>query len=221
MFAFEKLQGLPRQRLVDAVEPVLRAHGVSGVELLWRMDGQGRVLEVTVEPEGAEDPRACVTLDQCAQVSRDLSTALDVSEVLPGRYHLMVGSPGLERGLYRLADYQRFRGHSAKLKLSEPLAGQSVVVVRLLGVTDDGKVQVRLSDPTEHPGVRGRGGRGPSTSDRSMGDAAPGSAARTHEIPFEHVKSGHLRFEGAGQGASEDRGPREAAGHSMSSKGRR
>src|SRR5690606_37901309 len=53
MFAFEKLPGLPRDRLVEAIAPVLRAHGLAGVELIWRTDGQGRVLQVTVENAAA------------------------------------------------------------------------------------------------------------------------------------------------------------------------
>ena len=154
MFAFEKLPGLPRDRIVEAIAPVLRAHGLAGVELIWRTDGQGRVLQVTLEkaapessggePADAGDPLvpgassapetnasevgaleaassaaassvesseaasqpvdAGVTLDVCSKVSRDLSTALDVLELIDGNYRLEVGSPGLERRLYTLAD---------------------------------------------------------------------------------------------------------------------
>src|SRR5687767_15273114 len=75
MFAFEKLPGLPRDRIVEAIAPVLRAHGLAGVELVWRTDGQGRVLQVTLESAAAVEgaagestphetgPGAGVTLD--------------------------------------------------------------------------------------------------------------------------------------------------------------
>src|SRR5688572_5307134 len=58
MFAFEKLPGLPRDRIVEAIAPVLRAHGLAGVELIWRTDGQGRVLQVTLEKAAAESSGA-------------------------------------------------------------------------------------------------------------------------------------------------------------------
>src|SRR4051812_41660796 len=116
MFAYEKLPGLPRERVLDAIAPVLRAYGLAGVELVWRTDGQGRVLVVTLESPDAVVPGQGVTLDVCSRVSRDLSTALDVAGLLDGKYRLEVGSPGLERKLYRLDDYRRFEGRLAKVK---------------------------------------------------------------------------------------------------------
>jgi ribosome maturation factor RimP len=157
MFAFEKLPGLPRDRVVEAIAPVLRAHGLAGVELVWRTDGQGRVLQVTVESaaplEGAAEgasspgetgmgPGAGVTLDVCSRVSRDLSTALDVLELIDGKYRLEVGSPGLERRLYTLADYRRFSGRLAKLKLASAVEGQYVLLGKLNGVDPEERVLI-------------------------------------------------------------------------------
>jgi ribosome maturation factor RimP len=142
MFAFEKLPGLPRDRIVEAIAPVLRSHGLAGVELVWRTDGQGRVLQVTIEsPEGSE-PGGGVTLDVCSKVSRDLSTALDVLELIDGKYRLEVGSPGLERRLYTLADYRRFSGRLAKLKLASAVAGQYVLLGKLNGVDAEDRVLI-------------------------------------------------------------------------------
>jgi ribosome maturation factor RimP len=138
---------------------VLRAHGLAGVELVWRTDGQGRVLQVTVENaavesaaalEGAAGPStpsemgqgAGVTLDACSKLSRDLSTALDVLELIDGNYRLEVGSPGLERRLYTLADYRRFSGRLAKLKLASAADGQYVLLGKLNGVDADERVLI-------------------------------------------------------------------------------
>lgn len=149
MFAYEKLPGLPRDRIVEAIEPVLRSHGLVGVELIWRTDGQGRVLQVTIEsPEGAE-PGGGVTLDVCSKVSRDLSTALDVLELIDGKYRLEVGSPGLERRLYTLADYRRFSGRLAKLKLASAVGGQYVLLGKLNGVDAEDRVLI-VVDEVEH-----------------------------------------------------------------------
>jgi ribosome maturation factor RimP len=144
MFAFEKLPGLPRERILDVIAPVLRAHGLAGVEIVWRADSQGRLLYVTVEAEGATDPGAGVTLDVCSRVSRDLSTALDVHELIDGAYRLEVGSPGLERRLYTLAEYERFKGRLAKVKLGAPVAGQYVLSGRLGGVESEGRVVLEV-----------------------------------------------------------------------------
>jgi len=169
MFSFEKLPGLPRDRVIDAIEPVLRAHGLLGVELVWRTDERGRVLQVTVEraplpradaggseahgldssgPDIGEldisERGAGVTLELCALVSRDLSTALDVAEAIDARYRLEVGTPGIERALYTLADYRRFRGRSVRLKLKEPVSGQRNLEVQLAGVDDAGSVLIKV-----------------------------------------------------------------------------
>lgn len=146
----ESLRGLDRDRVIAAVEPVLRAHGVDAVELIWRTDGKGMVLYLTVERPGTSDPSAGITLDLCAEISRDLSAALDVTDVISARYRLEVGSPGVERPLYAQRDYVRFAGRQAKLKLKQPLAdGQRVLRGCLKGADAEGKVVVE-SDGQEH-----------------------------------------------------------------------
>ncbi|MDX2054418.1 MAG: ribosome maturation factor RimP [Polyangiaceae bacterium] len=137
--AHEKITGLDRDRLLAAVEPVLLAHGVVGVELLWKTDRTGRVLELTIERPDSLEPGGGVTLDLCGEISRDVSAALDLAEVIDTRYSLLVGSPGLERGLYSLQDYARFKGRRARLKLVEALDGQMVVHGELLGLDDAGE----------------------------------------------------------------------------------
>ncbi len=140
--AYEKLQGLDREKLLAAVEPVLVAHHVEGVELIWGTDSDGWLLQLTVERPGARLPGAGVTIDLCTDLSRDLSTALDAADVIPQRYRLEVGSPGVERQLYGAADYQRFAGQLVKLKLRAPLAGQRVLRGTLHGLDEAGGVSL-------------------------------------------------------------------------------
>ncbi len=78
-----------------------------------------------------------VTLDDCARVSHELGTILDVEDVLPDSYTLEVSSPGLDRPLRQLTDYQRFVGRLAKIVLSEPLSRQTAFAGRLRGVDGD------------------------------------------------------------------------------------
>jgi ribosome maturation factor RimP len=137
-----------RQRLEDLVHPIAEAHGAELVDVELTSDRSGVVLRVALEKKGATEGKwtteaSAVDLEICANVSRDLSPALDVNDLFPFRYNLEVGSPGVERPLKRLVDYDRFAGKEAKVKLHKALAGQKVVVAKLLGVTAD---RVRLEE---------------------------------------------------------------------------
>lgn len=83
------------------------------------------------------DCRGGITVDDCADVSRHLSALLDVEDPLPGSYTLEVSSPGLDRPLVTLADFQRYRGEMVKLRTHEPVAGRKNFTGRLLDVTPD------------------------------------------------------------------------------------
>jgi ribosome maturation factor RimP len=141
--AHEKLAGLDRDKIVAALEPVLTVHAVDCVELVWKTDRGEAVLEVTVERPETRDPGAGVTLDLCAEISRDLSAALDAADCIDRSYRLEVGSAGVERSLYDAHDYERFAGHDAKLKLKKALNGEFVVTGTLDGV-EEGKIAISI-----------------------------------------------------------------------------
>src|SRR6266480_5545741 len=65
-----------------------------------------------------------VTHQDCSEVSLHVGTVLDVEDFIHASYTLEVSSPGLERGLYKRADYERFAGSFAKVKTRKPIAGQ-------------------------------------------------------------------------------------------------
>jgi ribosome maturation factor RimP len=75
-----------------------------------------------------------VTHDDCSEMSLHLGTVLDVEDFIHASYTLEVSSPGLERGLYKRADYERFSGSDAKMKTRQPIDGQRNFRGRLLGV---------------------------------------------------------------------------------------
>jgi len=97
---------------------VATAHGLEVVEVEMRGGGKARTLRITIDkPEG-------VTHEDCAHVSREVSTILDVEDAVPGvAYTLEVSSPGLDRKLMKPADYQRFIGSRVKLMTREPVNG--------------------------------------------------------------------------------------------------
>jgi ribosome maturation factor RimP len=65
-----------------------------------------------------------VTLEDCAQVSRDVEAVLDRDDFIPTSYVLEVSSPGIERELFKLADFEKFTGQNARVKTSKPIGGQ-------------------------------------------------------------------------------------------------
>jgi ribosome maturation factor RimP len=121
------------------------------------MEPVGWVLRVTVEtldhassvaateplPTESGSPSSLPAADSIdlgllAEISRDLSSALDVADIIPHRYHLEVSSPGLERPLRSPRDYERAVGQLAKLRLVAPSSdGQRVLRGRILEMAGD------------------------------------------------------------------------------------
>ncbi len=109
-------------------------------------------------PEGSPvvrlfiDKAGGVTHDDCSKVSHQVSTVLDVEDFIHSAYVLEVSSPGLERGLYKRADYERFAGSPAKIKARSPINGQRNFRGRILGVDADRVIFLDLtSGQTEIP----------------------------------------------------------------------
>jgi ribosome maturation factor RimP len=141
--AHEKLPGLDRERVLAAVTPILAAHRVDGVELHFKTDRGGWVLELTIEKAGERLPGAGITVDLCGEISRELSAALDVADCIPHRYRLEVGSPGVERALYSGADYERFAGQAARLKLKQARNSEYVLTGMLNGLSPEKRVVIQ------------------------------------------------------------------------------
>jgi len=109
------------------------------------------VLRVWLDRPGlGATPEECVSVEDCASVSRDLSAVLDVDDVVPSAYILEVSSPGLDRPLRNRDDYRRFVGRRAKLVVREPLDGQGYFKGRLAGLEQDNDVLVDGDDGRRH-----------------------------------------------------------------------
>lgn len=83
------------------------------------------------------DKAGGVTLDDCSAVSQKIEDVLDAEDFIPSKYVLEVSSPGIERQLYRQADFVKFIGRLAKLKLKKEIDGQKVFVGTINGVDGD------------------------------------------------------------------------------------
>jgi len=132
------------EELAAEIEQIAEA---AGCELV-HAELKGGVLRVFIDkPEG-------VTLADCEHVSRQVSALLDVTDFGTGRYVLEVSSPGLDRQLYKPADYDRFVGRLARVTFEDPATGKKrTVVARLRGLRQpegaaEGNAAVVLEDGT-------------------------------------------------------------------------
>lgn len=119
-------------RIADLIRPTVEGMGYSLVRV--QVLGQQRVrLQVMAERADGEP----MQIDDCADVSRAISAVLDVEDPVSASYTLEVSSPGIDRPLVRLADFDRFAGFEARIELRQTLAGRRRYQGRLLGVSGD------------------------------------------------------------------------------------
>jgi ribosome maturation factor RimP len=126
-----------KERLEAIAAPVCRAHGVELVDVSFGREPGGAVVRVLIDRpvDAGGQVRSAVSLADCQSVSRDLSTALDVDEdAMPGPYRLEVSSPGVDRPLVKLADFERFTGQEIKLQTKAPIGDRRKFNGKLLGV---------------------------------------------------------------------------------------
>jgi len=85
----------------------------------------------------AERPSGEMNVDDCADLSRALSPALDVDDPIDRAYHLEISSPGIDRPLVRRRDFERWAGHEAKIELAVAIDGRKRLRGRLAGMDGD------------------------------------------------------------------------------------
>ena len=121
--------GFELDQVREIVERVATGSGLEVVEVDLRGAGKARMLRIVIDKVGqpavaGSDHPVGVTHEDCANLSREVGTILDVEDIIPGNsYVLEVSSPGLDRKLLRPADYERFTGSKVKLKTRTPVNG--------------------------------------------------------------------------------------------------
>jgi ribosome maturation factor RimP len=112
-------------------ERVTASQGLELVDVELRGGGKARMLRLFIDKPGG------VTHEDCAFVSRELGTILDVEDAVPGGpYTLEVSSPGLDRKLVKPADFERFAGSRVRLITRQPVEGSRHWEGRLQGLYD-------------------------------------------------------------------------------------
>lgn len=129
------------EQLEEMIEPVVNGLGCQlwGIEKLSQ--GKYSVLKIYIDAEKGID------VDDCARVSRQVSALLDVEEPLKGDYTLEVSSPGLDRRLFKLEQFDNYKGAQVKLSLRRPYEGRRRFTGILCGIEE--KDVVLRSDSNE------------------------------------------------------------------------
>lgn len=119
------------QTLVALLHPVISAMGYElwGIEQL--SDGKSTLLRVYIEHESG------ITLQDCEQVSRQVVGVMDVEDPVTGSYRLEISSPGLDRSLFTLDQFSRFRGKYARVQLRRKLENRRQLKGEIIRVEDD------------------------------------------------------------------------------------
>ena len=108
-----------KEELKKLVQPVVEDMGFELFNLELSVRGRKSVIQIFLDKEEG------VSLDDCAEVSREVSTILDVEDLIPWSYILEVSSPGLDRPLRIPQDFKRFRGKLAQVVTREPIDNQT------------------------------------------------------------------------------------------------
>jgi ribosome maturation factor RimP len=170
------------EKVREAAERVARSEGLEVVDVEWKV-GKQRFLRVYIDrvPQAscgntgseagvaseAGSPYPNVSHADCEKVIKQLSVILDVEDLVPGPgYVLEISSPGLDRALTKVADFERFSGRLAKISTIEPVGEAKFFEGRLKGFAD-GKVRMELK----------------------------GREARMVELPLENIRKANLVVE--------------------------
>ncbi|MEM6440902.1 MAG: ribosome maturation factor RimP [Pseudomonadota bacterium] len=121
------------RRLADVIRPTVEGMGYELVRV--RFQAGGKSMTVQIMAERASD--GGMEVEDCAQLSRALSAALDVEDPIDGAYALEVSSPGIDRPLTRLKDFDRFEGWEARVETEELIDGQKRFKGILSGIDEE------------------------------------------------------------------------------------
>lgn len=119
------------RRMAEIITPVIEDMGFELVRVRL-LGGKTKTLQIM-----AERPEGGIEVDDCAAISTAISATLDVEDPLEDAYTLEVSSPGIDRPLTRLKDFETWAGHVAKLETAELIDGRRRFKGVLAGVEDN------------------------------------------------------------------------------------
>mgnify|MGYP003994733801 FL=1 len=130
------------ENIETLISPALESSGYELVRVQISGD-KNKTLQIMAE----RVDEANMTVEDCAAISREISTILDVDDPISGTYSLEVSSPGIDRPLVRLKDFERYAGFEALVDMNFLVEGRKKFKGKLLGIQDD-KVAIRMKEET-------------------------------------------------------------------------
>ena len=125
------------KRMAEIITPVIEYMGYELVRVRL-MSGKSTILQIM-----AEKPEGGIEVDDCAKISTEVGAILDVEDPIEGDYALEVSSPGIDRPLTRLKDFEAWEGYEAKIETTELIDGQRRFKGELRG-TEDNEVLIEI-----------------------------------------------------------------------------
>ncbi|HEY0627122.1 MAG TPA: ribosome maturation protein RimP [Allosphingosinicella sp.] len=122
--------------LTKMIETEAKAEGLA----LVRVKMMGGTSDPTLQVMAERPDTRQLTLEDCARLSRRLSERLDELDPIENAYRLEVSSPGIDRPLTRLQDFEDWKGHEAKITLTEKLEGRKQFTGDLIGAEGENMV---------------------------------------------------------------------------------
>jgi ribosome maturation factor RimP len=131
--------GFDREQIAELVRPVVESLGLELADVEFAGGGRHGVLRLFI------DRKEGVSLHDCEEVSRQVGYLLDVEDPFPHPYTLEVSSPGLDRPLKRMADFEKYQGRKVKIKTVNPIRDQKIFEGRIQGVRGE-SVLIRIRE---------------------------------------------------------------------------
>ncbi len=126
-------------KVFNIAESLCESEAMELVHIEYHHEQRGLVLRIFIDKPGG------VTLDDCTLISRQLSDLLDIHIEDSVPYNLEISSPGLDRPLVKEQDFERFKGESARIKIAQPVNGQSNFKGVLMGISE-GSVKIKIDE---------------------------------------------------------------------------
>lgn len=129
------------EHLVNLIEPIVEGLGYECVGIEYNPHPRHGLLRIYIDQEQG------ITVDDCSKVSHQLSGVLDVEDPIQGNYQLEISSPGDDRPLFTIAQFEQFIGKQVNVNLFTPIEKRRKITGRIVGV-EGGNVSVEADGRT-------------------------------------------------------------------------
>jgi ribosome maturation factor RimP len=128
------------EKIANLIKPTIEVFGFEYWGLLYQTHDRRGLLRIFIDaPQG-------VTADDCAAVSRQISSLLDVENLIASAYVLEVSSPGIDRLLFEPSQFRRYINKKITVKLYEPIEGRRNFSGTLVALQEDGSIKLTQDD---------------------------------------------------------------------------